>query len=247
MYQNILISILALSCLSFITTYIGVELAYAFKGNKKIVASGFGFSAGIMILISCVELMPEAASGIGMPAASFGVLSGITLIYIFNLALPHTHFCKEQGRINLNLKTAYLVAFGLILHDFPEGFAMASSYIHSAGLGLLVAISIALHNLPEEFAMAVPLVETGDKKVLHRLAFGSAMAEPIGATCGFLIASTFLKFNFFILAFTAGAMIFISLHELLPEARRCKHNEWAILGVVVSLMTFYVLKSVIPS
>ncbi|HOY56234.1 MAG TPA: ZIP family metal transporter [bacterium] len=242
MNLNFFISILVLSCLSFITTYLGVWLAYLFKKNRKVMALGMGFSAGIMIMLSCFELIPEAASQTGLPLVMTGVLAGVFLIYILNLILPHTHFCQEKGRVSFKLKTAYLIAFGLVLHDFPEGFALASSYMHSAQSGILVAISIALHNLPEEFALAVPLVKTEKKKVLHKMAFISALAEPLGAVAGFLIVVTFLRFNHFLLAFAAGAMIFISLHELFPAGKKCQNNQWFIPGFITSVIIFFILK-----
>lgn len=76
-----------------------------------------------------------------------------------HVIIPHTHLVEESGRIDARmLESAYLVAFGLILHDFPEGFAMANSYVASPSSGVLVALAIALHNIPEEFAMAAPAV-----------------------------------------------------------------------------------------
>lgn len=242
MNLQVFISILVLSCLSFITTYLGVWLAYLFKNNRKAMALGMGFSAGMMIVLSCFELIPEAASQTGLPLVMAGILTGVFLIYILNLILPHTHFCQESGQINFKLKTAYLVAFGLVLHDFPEGFALASSYMHSVQSGILVAVSIALHNLPEEFALAVPLVKTEKKKFLHKMAFISALAEPLGAVAGLLIVAAFLKFNHFLLAFAAGTMIFISLHELFPKGKKCENNQWFIPGFIVSIIIFFILR-----
>jgi zinc transporter, ZIP family len=79
------------------------------------------------------------------------------------------------------IRSAYLVALGLIPHDVPEGFAMANAYVASPALGALVALAIAPHNFPEEFAMAVPAVALRNKRFLFRAALCSALAEPLGA------------------------------------------------------------------
>jgi zinc transporter, ZIP family len=82
------------------------------------------------------------------------------------------------------MASAYLVAVGLILHDVPEGFAMANAYIASPSLGVLIGLAIALHNLPKEFAMAVPAVTLRSRRFLFGAALLSTLAEPMGAIIG---------------------------------------------------------------
>jgi zinc transporter, ZIP family len=169
------------------------------------------------------------------------LISGGLLIFSLNFIIPHFHYEKEKGKLSWQAKTAYLVALGLILHDFPEGFAMANSYIYSPNLGILVAISIAIHNIPEEFAMAVPLVIAKKKKALINLAVLSGLAEPLGAMFGLFAVSIAPALNPFFMAFAAGAMIFVSIHELCPMAQRYKKISYFVLGIVVSLIVYSVL------
>ena len=159
-----------------------------------------------------------------------------------------SHIIKEKGKFNSSLlKTAYLVAFGLILHDFPEGFAMANSYIFSPSLGLLIALAIAIHNIPEEFAMAIPVVLSKSKKsFLFKIAFLSSIAEPLGAVLGLLAVNLLPHLNALFLSFAAGAMIFISIHELFPLAKRYKRILFFILGVVLSIFVYLGLTILIP-
>ncbi len=117
-----------------------------------------------MILISIFELLPEAYFGLGFIKAFFTFLSGVVLIAILNYILPHTHLIKEKSYNCHLLRVAYCCAIGLILHDFPEGFALANSYLHSTSMGIMITIAIALHNIPEEFAMAMPIVMANQKK-----------------------------------------------------------------------------------
>lgn len=231
------IAIILLSFLSAITTLIGAVLAMCFKKSKKGVAVGVGFSAGTMVVISSLELLPEAVKASGNVTALGGMIMGILLIFSLNLVIPHIHYGKEKGKLPMQLKTAYLIAFGLILHDFPEGFAMANSYIHSPALGWLVAISIAIHNIPEEFAMAIPLVLT--KKILINLAILSGLSEPLGVIFGLLVCSIAPTLNAFFMAFAAGAMVFVSFHELLPMARRYKQLPFFVWGVGLSVIVYF--------
>lgn len=166
MLQGEYLSVISLASLSVISTIVGVGLAYYFRKSVWGVVVGIGFSTGIMLLISFFELIPEAIDIAGWGKSLLALFLGLFFIWLLNIVIPHTHLIEEKSVKNRTLvKTAYLIVFGLILHDFPEGFAMANSYIHSPSLGLLVAIAIALHNIPEEFAMTVPLLLTDKKKL----------------------------------------------------------------------------------
>lgn len=242
------LAVIILSLLSGMTTIIGFALALIFKKNSKAIVIGMGFAAGIMLLLSIFELIPESLSAISPLSALIAAGFGALVLALLNLLIPHTHFFKEKGLIDKSfLKSAYLIAFGLILHDFPEGFAMANSYIFSPNLGIFVAIGIALHNIPEEFAIAAPLVASGSKKsTLFKTALISGLAEPAGAILGLLAVSLFSFLNPYFMAFAAGAMIFISLHELLPIAKRCKRPLLFVIGVIFSIIIYLVLNLIIP-
>ena len=239
------ISIILLSFLSVISTIIGIGCASFCKKSTKKIIIGIGFSTGIMLVISFLELLPESIKSGSILNTAIGLTTGILLMLFFNIFLPHTHFFKEKGKLNWQLKTAYLVAFGLILHDIPEGFAMANSYILAPALGILVATSIALHNIPEEFAMAVPLVASKNKKALLGLGTISALAEPAGAILGILAISIAPKLNSFFLSFAAGAMIFISLHELYPMAKKYKKTSYFFIGFLLSLAVYLILSTLL--
>jgi ZIP family zinc transporter len=222
-------------------------LAIIFKKTVKGIAIGIGFSAGIMLLISFFELIPESTGSAGILQTSIAIFLGILLIASLNFIIPHTHLVKEKSKFEKHLlKTAYLIAFGLILHDFPEGFAMANSYIFSPSLGLLVALAIAIHNIPEEFAMAVPIVLVKNKGFLFKAAFLSGLAEPAGAVLGLFAVHFLPALNPLFMSFAAGAMIFVSIHELFPMAIRYKKLKLFILGIILSISAYLVLGILIP-
>jgi hypothetical protein len=121
------------------------------------------------------------------------------------------------------------VVVALVLHDVPEGFAMANAYVVTR-LGILVALAMALHNLPEEFAMAVPAVTLRGRRFLFGAGLLSALAEPVGAIVGLAAMGVAPSLNAAFLAFAAGAMLFVSVHELIPMARRYRHTGLFLAG-----------------
>jgi len=280
------IAIILLAFLSVFTTLLGVTLAIYIGKNERAIAAGIGFSAGIMLLISFFELVPEAVNEIGMGTAFVTVTLGMLIIASLHWIIPHTHLVEEKGAFSQTLlksaylvvfglilhdvpegfamansyiaspsqgvfnqtllKSAYLVVFGLILHDVPEGFAMANSYIASPSQGVLVALAIAIHNIPEEFAMAVPIIMVKKRRFLFIAAFLSGLAEPLGAIVGLMAVHFHPTLNPLFMAFAAGAMIFISVHELLPMARKYHNTKLFILGAVVSVFVYALLVAAIP-
>ena len=240
-----LIAVLLLSSLSFVTTLIGVLLALLIRKNERVIAFGIGFSAGIMILVSALELIPEAYGAMHMVGTAVAVALGMLFLWGVHFIIPHIHLAPEHGLTDSRLvKSVYLVVFGLILHDVPEGFAMANSYIASPSLGVFVALAIALHNLPEEFAMAVPAMTFRSKRFLIGAALLSALAEPAGAILGLLAVGVYPSLNASFMGFAAGAMIFVSMHELVPMARRYGRLGWFAAGFVFSVGVHQVLAAV---
>jgi ZIP family zinc transporter len=198
-----------------------------------------------MALIAVLELTPEATEAVGVGPTLGSMAMGAALVWAANFVVPHTHLVREKGVIDQALiRSAYLVVFGLILHDVPEGFAMANAYVASPSLGLLVALAIALHNLPEELAMAVPAVTLQSKKFLYGAAVLSALAEPLGAVTGLVAVGIAPWLNAHFMAFAAGAMIFVSIHELVPMARRYHRLGFFLLGILVSAMVYAALATV---
>lgn len=239
--------ILLLAFISGITTLIGVILAIHTARKPKSIAFGMGFSTGIMLLIALVELLPAAMTSSGSVQAMLGFVVGAGVLALLHWLIPHTHLFKETGQFNIRMvRSAYLVALGLILHDFPEGFAMANSFLTSPSLGLLVALAIALHNIPEEYAIAAPMASLDKKTTLYQIAFVSSLAEPLGAALGLYAAYLNATLIPLFLSFAAGAMVFVSLHELVPMARRYGYAQWFLSGVVISLLVHIGLNRLVP-
>jgi ZIP family zinc transporter len=237
--------VVLLSLLSVATTLIGVLIASLVRENAKALALGIGFSTGIMLLISCLQLLPETLADLGQARTLSAVALGVAALWFADFAIPHSHLVREHGLTDTRLvKAAYLVVVGLVLHDVPEGFAMANAYMASPSLGLFVGLGIALHNLPEEFAMAVPALHVRSRRFLIGSALLSALAEPLGAIIGLLAVAARPSLNAHFIGFAAGAMIFVALHELLPMARRYGQRGWFASGLALSVVVDQALRTV---
>ena len=234
-----------LSLLSCVTVLVGVALALRQRHDTRALSVGAGFSVALMILVSVFDLLPESISAIGAGAAFGTAGAGAALVWAAHFVIPHAHLVQERRGADAKLvAAAHLMAFGLILHDVPEGFAMANAYVASPGLGVLAALAIALHNVAEEFVMAVPLVMLRSRTSLYGAAFASALAEPAGAALGLATAAAWPSLNARFVALAAGAMLFISIHELVPLAKRYRQPRLFLGGAALSALIYAFLARV---
>jgi len=233
--------ILLISFLSGSTTVIGAILAFFLKEERSYVSMGVGFSSGVMIVISFLELVATALTMMDELFVIFAFALGFVFVLIIDVRLPHMHLIEEKGPSGRLIKISYLVAIGIIIHDFPEGFAMASSFWVEVRLGLLVALGIAMHNIPEEFALAVPLALAKETKLLLELLVLSALAEPFGAIFGIALSSLIPQFNALLLSFAAGVMVFVSVDELVPLAYEHDGMHYFAVGLIAGITSFMIL------
>jgi ZIP family zinc transporter len=240
-----MLELLLLASLSGVTTLVGCLIAFYLKKRKVAIPIGIGFSAGIMIAISFLELIVESSQLMSELYVMLAFSVGFLTIMFFDIMLPHTHFIKEEGRMKTLVRVGLLVAIGIILHDFPEGLAMASSYFFNRHIGILVALAIAIHNIPEEFAMALPLVIAKKNKLLLKFGIASALAEPLGAIVGIFVISIFPQLIPFLMAFAAGAMVFISVDEFVPLARNFKGGHYFAAGLLLGILTYVLLSTLV--
>lgn len=249
---------------SGLSTSIGGALAVGKREpGPGFMATALGLSAGVMLYVSFMEILPEGiaklgeASGTEKTATWLGVIAffgGIAVIAIIDRAVPeeiNPHepaTTEEEARRRRLMKTGVFTAFALALHNFPEGFATFLSGLEAPEIAIPIAVAIAIHNIPEGIAVAVPLrAATGSRKKAFWWATISGLAEPVGALIGFAILMPFIGpatmgFSF---AAIAGIMVFISLDELLPTAEETGKHHFAIYGLIagmaimaVSLMLF---------
>lgn len=236
-------NILILASLSGLATLVGVFLGSFFKKTKKNIIISASFSASLMILISVFELIPTAFRDIDLKSLIFWVTFGAFIIWIANRIIPHLHSMKEikDCKGKCLMKMSYLVAFGLVLHDFPEGFAIPSSFSHSASLGFMVLLATFLHNIPEGYILTLSQAKSGVNGFCLRASAFSVLATLLGAILGIGLLASFQNLNPIFLCLAAGAMLFIAIHELLPESFRYKDLKTFALGVGAAILVYFAL------
>ena len=234
-----ILNVLFLSVLAGLATGLGGLIVLVKKPTRRMMSFLMGLAAGVMIILSFLELMVKALNLAGLALAATGFLAGSFCILILDSVFPHMHFgTKEKGLVDIKLlKYSTLIAVGIALHNFPEGVALGSSYAYLPELGLTVAVAMAIHNIPEGMAIAIPARLSGaSKSSAFRLALFSGLAEPAGALVSVLLLDVFSGFVPFGLAFAAGIMVFISLDELLPSARQYGEHHLSIYGLVAGMV-----------
>src|SRR5690554_3764877 len=245
-----------------LSTGIGSAIALlARRTNAKLLSVSLGFSAGVMIYISFVEILAEAenifcsrfgefSGSIYTAIAFFG---GIFLIAIIDKFIPSFENPHEVRSVedmsqkitkknNRLYRTGIFTALVVAIHNFPEGIATFMTALHDPSIGIAIAIAIAIHNIPEGIAVSVPIYyATGNRRKAFWYSFLSGVAEPAGAILAYLILFQFIESGdsevFFasIMAAVAGIMVFISLDELLPSAKEFGEHHWAVYGLIAGM------------
>jgi len=242
--MNIVYALL-LSALAGMSTAIGSFLGIVVKKpGPRFMALTLGFSAGVMILVSFVELLQSGIKTVGFTAAHLSFFAGILLMFAADALIPHDYMAEHNlpgtkyRDINL-ARTGLFVALGIAIHNFPEGLAVFAGGLHNLKAGIAIAIAIALHNIPEGLAVSVPIyAATGSRRKAFFWSFLSGLAEPLGAGMAALFLIPFLNQILlgFVLSTVAGIMVFISIDELVPASRSCGHEHLSILGFVIGMM-----------
>lgn len=241
---------LVLTTAAGLSTAIGGLIAFMAKAtNRKFLSVSLGFSAGMMIFVSFVEIFPEAQECFtaalgersGNWAATVAFFAGIALIALIDRFVPSEgnphevkHVVAEAPNGGL-LRMGALTTLAISLHNFPEGMATFISCMQGWEVAIPIFIAISIHNIPEGIAIAVLIYQaTGSRKKAMQYAIFSGLTEPFGAIVCWLILGPFMNDVLFgvIFAMVAGIMVFISLDELLPSAREYGEHHLAIDGLV---------------
>lgn len=247
---------LLLTLFAGLSTGIGAMISFFTRHtDTRLLAGALGLSAGVMVYISFMELMPQATDGLStvLPhrwasAAMLGAFfAGIALIALIDWLVPadenphetHTLSELESGRPHHHLKrTGVMLALAIGIHNFPEGMATFISALDGLEVALPIVIAIAIHNIPEGIAVSVPIYHsTGNRRKAFLYSLLSGLAEPAGALIGMLFLLPFWSpvVNAVCLAVVAGIMVYIAFDELLPSAERFGHHHLSLIGVIVGM------------
>ncbi|MBK8974617.1 MAG: zinc transporter ZupT [Planctomycetes bacterium] len=239
---------LGMSAVAGLSTGIGSALAFfAHRTNTRLLGAALGFSGGVMIYVSFVELLPEARRALGDWQAVGCFFVGVLLSVLLDRILPapenpHDANLVEDmagpppGAADQHLhRLGVLTALAIGIHNFPEGAATFFSALDGSARGVAITLAVALHNIPEGISVAVPIYyATGDKRKAFWYSLLSGLSEPVGAACAWLVLGPFLSpaVTGGVLAAVAGIMVFLSMDQLLPNAKRYEPGHLSVYGLV---------------
>lgn len=246
-----------LTMLAGLTTAIGGAIAFVTKNdNLKALSVGLGFSAGVMIFISLVDIIPSSE---GLLKVNFphmyqwlvfaGFIVGLLISILIDYFLPdHVDTeellnpdapALEEHKFYKLKRAGFLTAIAICIHNFPEGMATFLTTTQDITLGLSVAFAIAIHNIPEGIAVALPIYHvTGKKRYAMLYASLSGITEPIGALVGMFIFGLFVPQILVgvLMAAVAGIMTYISFDTLLPLAKEYGNWHLSIVGIMSGIL-----------
>lgn len=234
------------------------------RGSVRFLAVALGLSAGVMIYVSFMEILPEAMVALGgaygESAGSWVAIgaffAGMLIIALIDKLIPEDvnphemihHPNKDMDTIEAARagerdygklgRTGMFTGIAIAIHNFPEGMATFTAALADPSLGIAIAAAIAIHNIPEGISVAVPIYyATGNKKKAFLHSFLSGLAEPLGALLGFTLLRPFFSPAFMGILFgiVAGIMVFISLDELLPSAEEYGEHHLSIYGLIAGM------------
>lgn len=239
-------------------TATGAAMVFFFKEiNKKVLNVMLGFAAGVMIAASFWSLlapaieMAEQAGTPGYIPAVIGFLAGGGFLWLVDKFLPHMHMGAAHSEgMESNWQRSVLLVLAITLHNIPEGLAVgvafgaaaAGSEVASVAGAAVLAIGIGLQNLPEGAAVSVPLRREGlsrSKSFMYGQASG--IVEPMAGVLGAVAVITMQPILPYALSFAAGAMIYVVVEELIPEAQRGEDTDSSSIGVMLGFALMMLL------
>lgn len=243
----------------FVGTTLGSAMVFLLRDkiNPKVEKALLGFASGVMIaasvwslLIPAIDMTEQQGKIAWIPAAA-GFLLGIAFLLGLDHLIPHLHLDNDKPEgVSSKLQKTTMLVLAVTLHNIPEGMAVGVVFagllagntgITLAG-ALILSIGIAIQNFPEGAIISMPLKGEGvprGKAFLYGLL--SAVVEPVGALLTILLSSLIIPVLPYFLAFAAGAMIYVVVEELIPEAQMGEHSNIGTIGVAIGFVLMMIL------
>ena len=202
--------------------------------SNKMLGFILSLASGLMTSVVCFDLIPEAFEISDIKVICFGVILGLLTLIMCDIVVKNKFKFLNKSSL---LKTGIIVSIGLAIHNLPEGLAIGSGFYSSLNLGTSIAITIAMHDIPEGISMAVPLKNGGmNKKRVIILVILSGITTGVGAFIGGIVGGISKEVISICLSFAAGAMIYIVMGELIPEANKLYNGRLNYIGNIIGII-----------
>jgi len=251
---------LGLTLLAGLSTGIGSLIGLGSNPNsRRFLTLSLGFSAGAMVYVSLVEILPKArlvlvpllGTRLGYGAAVLAFFVGIVGMALIDRWLPvhdaagalqqlrpGDQNTADPGRRRRLLRLGVFSALAIGIHNFPEGLATFLGALTNPQLGVSIAVAIGIHNIPEGLAVSAPVYfATGNRRLAFWVSFLSGLAEPIGGLVGYVLFRSMpnpIGFGM-VFAALAGVMVYVSLDELLPAARDYGDQDLTVISLMAGM------------
>ena len=269
--QSEILFAFTLTLLAGLSTGIGSAIAFfTRRTNETFLTVALGFSAGVMVYLSFVEILPEALESLEAATGNYYTIgtaaffAGMVLTAFIDRLVPdainpheyrnveefETYDESERDKSKALMRTGVVVALAIGLHNFPEGLATFMAALENPALGISIAIAIAIHNSPEGISVSVPIYyATGSRTKAFFWSFLSGLAQPVGALVGFFIISAFVTDMTFGIVFAAvgGIMVYIAFDELLPTAEKYGKHHLVIYGLLAGMAVMAISLILLPA
>ncbi|MDR3309403.1 MAG: ZIP family metal transporter [Tannerella sp.] len=244
----------------FIGTILGAAMVFMLKDeiSPRLQKLLLGFASGVMVaasvwslLIPSIEMAEVQGTLASWLPASVGFLAGMAFLLLLDSLIPHLHLHSDEPEgVNSKLKKSTMLVLAITLHNIPEGMAvgvvlagMMEGVSNITGAGAMaLSIGIAIQNFPEGAIVSMPLKSAGQSRRKAFVAGAlSGVVEPIAGIITILLIRIMLPVLPYLLAFAAGAMIYVVVEELIPEAQSGRHSNVATIGVALGFVLMMIL------
>lgn len=258
--QSLIIQALIAGGFTWFMTAAGAAMIFLFgKLKRSTMEILLGFAAGIMIAASFWSLLApaieisEKTGNIAWLPPAIGFITGALFLWLMDKITPHLHLGYDKSKAEgpkTGLKKTSLIVLAITLHNIPEGLAVGVA-IGSAHLisspeaiigSMILAIGIGIQDFPEGFAVSATLKSSGaSMRKSFMMGQYSGLVEPVGAVIGALLVTAVSNILAYALAFAAGAMVFITVEELIPEAQLSQNSHFSTFGFITGFVIMMIL------
>ena len=247
----------------FLGTTLGAAFVFFMKDEMpvRVQKALLGFASGVMVAASVWSLIIpsiERSAWMGkmsvLPAA-VGLLTGMGFLLLLDTLTPHLHFgnARPEGP-KAHLSRVAMLSLAVTIHNFPEGMAVGvvvagalqgGEWISMAG-AMAMSLGIAIQNIPEGAIISMPMKAAGGSRMKSfTMGMLSGAVEPVGGIAVILLASVTKPILPYLLSFAAGAMFYVVIEELIPEASEGEHSNWSTIGFAIGFVLMMVLDVVL--